>query len=148
MSMEKRSSLAIAAVVLAAAAYAAIRFGLSNSRGAAQVIASGRFHQVAHRGTGLANVWRLRDGKLVLRLSEFRTDHGRDLQVLLIAAPDALENETVANSERVSLGPLEGSAGDQSYPLPDDLDVHKFRAVTIWSSKYLVNFTTAPLSLE
>jgi hypothetical protein len=148
MSLEKRSSLAIVAVALAALASAAMRFGLSTSRGAVQVIATGRFHQVAHKGTGLAKICRLPDGKLVLRLSEFRTDHGRDLQILLIAAPDALENETVANAEHVLVGPLAGSAGDQSYPLPDDLDVHKFRAVTIWSSKYLVNFTTAPLLLE
>jgi len=148
MSFEKGSSLALIALALTAAALAAMRFASSASGVPGQVIASGRFHQVAHKGTGRADVCRMPDGRLILRLSEFRTDHGRDLQVVLIAAPDALENETVVNSEYRSLGALESSAGDQSYPLPADLDLHKYRAVTIWSSRYLVNFTTAPLSLD
>lgn len=148
MSSEKRSSLAIVAVALTVSGLSAMLFAFSASEGAGQVIASGRFHQVAHRGAGQASIYRTPDGKLFLRLAQFRTDHGRDLQVLMIAATDAMENETVLNAESISLGPLQEFAGDQSYRLPDELDLLKYKAVTVWNSRYLVNFTTAPLALN
>jgi hypothetical protein len=110
-----------------------------------ELIARGRFHRVAHLGNGVASVYRLSDGRLTLRLAEFRTDESRDLQVLLVAAPDVFENETIEKSEKVFVGALEKVEGDQSYPLPNQLDLAKYRAVTIWSGKHRVNFITAPL---
>ncbi len=106
---------------------------------------SGEFHQAAHKGRGVAKVCRFASGNLALCLTGFRTYPGRDLEVRLIAAPDALENETVENSEFISLSDLQTAEGDSTYPLPSDLDLNKYRAVTIWSRKYRVNFTTAPL---
>lgn len=133
---------------IAVAVLTAMRYGFTSSQVTGKAIASGRFHQVAHRGAGLVTIYQLADKKLLLHLTGFRTDNGRDLQVLLIAAPDAFENETVEKSEYVSVGPLQKSEGDQSYQLPDDLELNKYRAVTIWSLKYRVNFITAPLALN
>jgi len=110
-----------------------------------ELIARGRFHRVAHLGNGVASVYRLSDGRLTLRFTEFRTDESRDLQVLLIAAPDVFENETIEKSEKVVVGALEKVEGDQIYRLPDQLDLAKYRAVTIWSGRHRVNFMTAPL---
>ena len=139
---------AIITAAIAVAVLTAMRYGFTSSQIRGKAIASGRFHQVAHRGAGLVTIYQLADKKLLLHLTEFRTDNGRDLQVLLIAAPDAFENETVEKVEFVSLGPLQKSEGDQSYHLPDDLDLSKYKAVTIWSPRYRVNFTTAPLALN
>ncbi|HKQ51526.1 MAG TPA: DM13 domain-containing protein [Pyrinomonadaceae bacterium] len=119
--------------------------GYLSSADAPRVLASGRFHQVAHKGEGTATVYLLRDGRRVLRLTNFRTTHRPDLLLYLISAKDAPENETVKRSEVFSLGPLRSHEGDQEYLVPADLDLARFQAVTVWSPKYGVNFTTAPL---
>ena len=111
-------------------------------------IASGEFHQVAHKGVGSAAIVCLANGERALRLAGFRTYPASELEVRLIAAPDAFDNETVEKSAPISLGPLETTDGDQSYTLPYNLDLTIYRAVTIWSRKYGVNFTTAPLVLH
>ena len=112
---------------------------------APRLLASGRFHQVAHKGEGLAAILQLHSGQRILRLTDFRTTDKPELAILLISAPDAHENQTVVNSSVFVLGPLQQAAGNQEYSLPADLDLTQFGAVTIWNKKYQVNFTTAPL---
>ena len=63
-----------------------------------------------------------------------------------MAAPDALDDETVTRAEFVELGKLKGTEGDQNYEVPADLDLGKYRAVTIWCRRFSVNFATAPLT--
>jgi hypothetical protein len=46
----------------------------------------------------------------------------------------------------VELGKLKGNEGDQNYDVPEDLDLSKYRAVTIWCRRFSVNFATAPLN--
>ena len=46
----------------------------------------------------------------------------------------------------VELGKLKGTDGDQNYEVPADLDLGKYRAVTIWCRRFGVNFGTAPLT--
>jgi hypothetical protein len=110
-----------------------------------KVLAAGRFHQMAHKGEGIATIYQLPGGERVLRLTNFHTADRSDLLLYLISANDALENETVKRSTVFSLGQLQGSEGDQEYLVPSGLDLSRFHAVTIWSPKYEVNFTTAPL---
>jgi hypothetical protein len=107
---------------------------------------TGRFHSVAHETTGSATVHELPDGKRVLRLTEFTTSNGPDVRVYLVAASDASDNETVTKAGFVELGRLKGTEGDQNYDVPADLDLGKYRAVTIWCRRFSVNFGTAPLT--
>ena len=46
----------------------------------------------------------------------------------------------------MELGKLKGNEGDQNYDVPDDLDLSRYRAVTIWCRRFSVNFATAPLT--
>ncbi len=110
-----------------------------------KVLASGEFHRVAHKGFGQAAILQKTDGQMRLRLTDFRTSESADLEVYLISAPDALENETIKRSETFSLGKLQTANGTQEYILPAGLDFYKYHAVTIWNTKYEVNYTTAPL---
>jgi hypothetical protein len=137
----KKSLVGIVGVTLSLIVTAAYVHHASASR----LMASGRFHQVAHKGEGVAAILQLHNGRRVLRLTEFRTADNSELAILLISAPDAHENQTVLNSSVFELGSLQQAAGDQEYSLPDDLDLAHFGAVTIWNKKYQVNFTTAPL---
>jgi hypothetical protein len=109
------------------------------------VLIAGSFHSVAHKGTGSAFLYQCRNGKRLLALKDLSTAARPDLAVYLIDAPDAFDNDTVRNSRFVSLGPLKGLAQDQVYDVPADVDLARYRAVIIWSQKYGVNFTTAPL---
>jgi hypothetical protein len=107
---------------------------------------AGSFHSVAHETSGIATLFRLSDGSRVLRLTGFATSNGPDVRVYLVAAPDASDDATVKRAGFVELGKLKGNLGDQNYDVPANLDLDKYRAVTIWCRRFGVNFGTAPLT--
>lgn len=108
-------------------------------------LASGEFHNGAHETKGTASIFQLGDGKKTLRLTNFATSNGPDVRVYLVAAQDAKDNDTVKNAGFVELGSLKGNIGDQNYDVPANVDLAKYRAVTIWCARFGVNFGTAPL---
>jgi Electron transfer DM13 len=112
---------------------------------AAGVLATGHFHGVAHKSAGSAAIHRLSDGRRILRFTDFETSNGPDVHVYLVAADDALDSAAVTRAGFVEVGPLKGNIGDQNYELPGSLDLHRYRAVTIWCKRFSVNFATAPL---
>ena len=129
------------------------RFGVNFGMAALDVpasmpvkIAQGDFHGVAHETKGIASVYQLPEGKKLLRFSGFETSNGPDVQVYLVAAPDAKDNETVTRAGFIRIGDLKGNMGDQNYELPADIDLGKYRSVTIWCRRFGVNFATAPLN--
>jgi Electron transfer DM13 len=112
----------------------------------AQVLVSGSFHDVAHKAAGEATIYQLAGGRRVLRFTNFETSNGPDVHVYLVATKDASDSETVKNAGFIEVGALKGNIGDQNYELTSDLDLNKYRAVTIWCKRFGVNFATAPLS--
>lgn len=114
--------------------------------GIGQVLASGNFHDVAHKGVGQATIYQLGGGQRVLRFTNFETSNGPDVRVYLIATKDASDSETVRRSGFVEVAALKGNIGDQNYEISSDLDLNKYRAVTIWCKRFGVNFATAPLT--
>jgi hypothetical protein len=83
-----------------------------------------------------------------VRLIEFETANGPDVRVYLVATNDASDNETVTRAGFVDLGALKGTTGNQNYEIPDDLDLEKYRGVTVWCRRFGMNFATAPLTLQ
>jgi hypothetical protein len=110
-----------------------------------KVLSTGQFHGVAHSTDGKATVHELPDGKRVLRFTEFATSNGPELWVYLVAADDARDNATVKQAGFIPVSPLKGNRGDQNYDLPADVDLEKYRSVTVWCRRFSVNFATAPL---
>ena len=108
-------------------------------------LASGSFHTVAHDTKGTATIYELPGGRRTLRLTNFETSNGPDVRVYLVAASDASDSDTVKNAGFVEVAALKGNVGDQNYDLPADVDLNKYRAVTIWCKRFGVNFGTAPL---
>ena len=108
-------------------------------------LASGEFHAGAHETKGTAAIFKLADGRRTLRLANFETSNGPDVRVYLVAAADAKDSETVKTAGFIELGSLKGNIGDQNYDVPANVDLAKYRAVTIWCARFNVNFGTAPL---
>jgi hypothetical protein len=113
-----------------------------------KVLAKGEFHKVEKAGKGTATVYKLADGKRVLRLTDFETDNGPDLHVRLIAADDAKDTASAAKAEFVELAKLKGNKGNQNYDLPENVDLSKYRVVSIWCNRFSVNFAAAQLKME
>jgi Electron transfer DM13 len=113
----------------------------------AKTLETGTFHGDVHKTSGRATIYREKDGKLVLRLTNFKTSNGPDVHVILIAAKDADDNANFLKSdtERVELGSLKGNEGDQNYEIPNGTDLSKFQTVSIYCERFNANFGAAPL---
>ena len=109
-------------------------------------IAAGSFHSNAHETKGRATIYRLDDGRRVLRLTQFKTSNGPDVRVYLVAAADVQKEAAAKKAGIVDLGALKGNVGDQNYDIPAGLDLSKYRAVSIWCRRFTVNFGAAPLA--
>ena len=113
----------------------------------AQTLFTGTFHGKVHNTSGRATIYKEANGRLVLRLTNFKTSNGPDVHVVLIAANDATDdaNFLKSSTEKLELGPLKGNEGDQNYDIPTGTDLGKFRAVSIYCERFNANFGAAPL---
>lgn len=113
-----------------------------------QTLASGTFYGVAHPTTGTATIYRIGDDSRILRFTNFRTSNGPDVHVYLVAANDAKDSASVQSAGFIDLGSIKGNIGDQNYTLGPDVDLSKYRAVSVWCKRFSVNFGAAPLMPE
>ena len=161
MKMKKwKIALSVLAIALFAAWYAfrperlvvnhQVNEGFPAAQGGSspQVIESGTFYGVVHPTAGTATIYRLGDGDRILRFTNFRTSNGPNVHVYLVAADDAKDNATVKRADFVDLGTIKGNIGDQNYVLGTDLDLSKYRTVSIWCKRFAVNFGAAPLRTD
>jgi hypothetical protein len=120
---------------------AAVAFAQGDS-----IVATGTFHGAAHKCEGRATIYKTSDGE-VLRLTHFKTSDGPALHVILIAASDAQDDENFLDKkiEKVDLGSLKGTEGDQNYSVPAGTDLNKFKTVSIFCERFNANFGAAPL---
>jgi pentapeptide MXKDX repeat protein len=115
--------------------------------GKAKTLETGKFHGKVHATSGRATVYQEADGKLVLRLTNFKTSNGPDVHVILVTTKDAADDANFLkdNTEKVELGKLKGNEGDQNYEIPAGTDLTKFRTVSIYCVRFNANFGAAPL---
>jgi hypothetical protein len=109
------------------------------------VVTKGAFKGLAHETKGLASIYQLSNGKRTLRLTEFETSNGPDVHVYLTAAEVEKGNDSIKQTGFIDLGSMKGNKGDQNYDIPEDIDLNKFKNVTIWCARFGVNFGQAPL---
>lgn len=113
----------------------------------AKTLETGTFHGKVHQTSGRATIYQETDGKLVLRLTNFKTSNGPDVHVILVAAKDADDDANFLKNgtERVELGKLKGNQGDQNYEVPAGTDLAKFKTVSIYCQRFNANFGAAPM---
>jgi len=114
--------------------------------GEVQPLESGSFHSILHPTQGTATIYRVENGSRILRFTNFSTSNGPDVHVYLVAAQDANDAATVLNAGFIDLGSIKGNVGDQNYAVGPDVDLSRYRAVSVWCKRFSVNFGTAPLT--
>lgn len=109
---------------------------------------SGSFISHEHQTTGTVRILELADGSRVLRLEDFATSNGPDLEVWLSEAP-VVEGQAgwflADDGDYVSLGKLKGNKGNQNYVIPPELDLSRFSSVSIWCVRFSVSFGAAEM---
>lgn len=123
-------------------------FPASSSESSAQAIETGTFYGIAHPTGGTATIYRLADGTRVLRFTNFKTSNGPDVHIYMVAADDAKDSASVERVGFIDLGQIKGNMGDQNYTLGPDVDLSKYRAVSVWCKRFSVNFGAAPLASD
>lgn len=109
---------------------------------------TGEFHPVSQPGMGMVVATKAGSVAALEFGTDFSTHDAPNLEVWLVEASDADDNATVIQSSHVSLGPLHRASGAQSYDIPGNVDLTRYRSVTIWCVSAHVNFTTAPLMMK
>lgn len=106
------------------------------------VLASGTLEDgdALHHGKGTAQILRLDDGALVLRLSDLEVTNGPALHVYLTVDEDGGTERGFAD-----LGPLKGNRGNQNYDIPPEVEISQYRGVSIWCVPFGVLFASARL---
>jgi hypothetical protein len=121
---------------------------LPNANGGSvpQTLESGTFHSVLHSTQGTATFYRFADGVRVIRFTNFKTSNGPDVHIYMVAAADATDNASVPRAGFIDLGSIKGNIGDQNYALAPEVDLSKYRTVSVWCKRFSVNFGAAPLT--
>ena len=95
-----------------------------------------------HTGEGTATVYRLADGRHVVRFENFRVRNGPDLRVILTP----VGREDVLADGYIELGELKGNVGNQNYFFPEGIDPGDYAAVIIYCWPFRVVFAEAVLT--
>jgi hypothetical protein len=108
-----------------------------------EILSEGDFERIGYEGKGTATI--VDSGKRVeVRFTDFSVEEGPALRVYLSTAP-AGSPESRYDDDFVDLGALTAFEGDQSYPLPADVDPGEYRSVVIWCAEFSVGFVVAPI---
>jgi hypothetical protein len=110
-----------------------------------ETLAAGSFVSLDHGTSGNATV--LGDGspQRFLRLTDFATDNGPDVNVYLTTTPPDGEESTF-DDDFVDLGDMRGNVGDQNYEIPAGVDLGRYSTVVIWCVRFDSAFGAARLA--
>ena len=110
-------------------------------------VAQGSFRDAdrSHKGKGTATIFSTASSSHVLRLTDFETTNGPDLEVWLVKAENIQSSADVKGSEWLSLGQLKGNIGDQTYIIPEGTNISEYHSVVIWCEQFGVLFSPADL---
>mgnify|MGYP001614580575 FL=1 len=98
-----------------------------------------------HKGSGEVAVYRLPDGKRLLRLESINVTNGPDLHVYLSTHPNPATSAEVHQTGYADLGKLKANQGSQNYDIPAGVDLGTVRIAVIYCQPFSVVFSIAAL---
>lgn len=87
-----------------------------------------------HTASGTASIYES-NGRHVVVLDPYSSQNGPDLKVYL--------SKNVEASSYLNLGPLQSTAGKQTYAVPGSAKIDEYKYVHIWCERYSVEFARA-----
>ena len=111
-----------------------------------RVVASGSFYRVEVRGEGTAKLYRLGDGRRILRFENFQTGENTDLFVWLSEVAKPENSAQADNSPHLELGNLKSTVGTQNYEIPASVPTERIRSIVIWCQPVAIAYAAAALT--
>ncbi len=111
----------------------------------------GNFVNAEHPTRGVATISN-RNGQNVIEFdSSFRTDSGPDLFVILHRSNDIVGTSRppaypINEGDYIAIAPLKSTTGQQTYPLPSNINPSEYRSVAVWCRQFNATFGAAFLS--
>ena len=112
----------------------------------AQVAGEGAFYDVEKSGKGNARLFRLDDGRRILRFEDCEVSNNTDLFVWLTDAAEPRTSAEAVKAQRVVLGNLKSTLGNQNYEVPADVPPERMRSVVIWCEPVAIVYSAARLA--
>ena len=112
---------------------------------AARVLAHGRFYDIERYGRGTAALYRLPDGRVALRLTDFVTSANTDLFVWLDRSSRPRTTVQAKRAGHRVLAPLKSTLGEQNYLLPAGTTAADIDSIVIWCEPVQIAYTAAAL---
>lgn len=110
-----------------------------------RVVAEGSFYKVEVRGEGTAKLYRLPDGRRILRFENFVTAENTDLFVWLSEARRPATSKEATETPYVELANLKSTIGTQNYEIPASIPTEKIRSIVIWCAPVAIAYAAAGL---
>lgn len=94
-----------------------------------------------HYGSGGVSVYE----RTLFLEPDFEVGPGPKYHVYLVDQPEIRQSSAVREADFVDLGQLRSFSGSQRYPIPDGVDLTRFRSVVIWCETFSVLISPADL---
>ena len=110
-----------------------------------RIVAQGAFYKVEVRGEGTAKLYRLPDGKRILRFENFATGENTDLFVWLSETSRPTTSEQAVRTPHVEITNLKSTIGNQNYEIPSSIPTEKIKSIVIWCQPVQIAYAAAAL---
>ncbi|MGF1482457.1 MAG: DM13 domain-containing protein [Cyanophyceae cyanobacterium] len=121
------------------------------SQAEATVLREGTFQDGEHPTSGTVRLVQENEQPYLEFGSDFQTDSGPDLFVILHRSNDVIGNtsppaHSIAEGDYVTIAPLETVNGTQRYAIPEGVNLDEYQSVAVWCRQFNATFGAASLN--
>ena len=114
--------------------------------GRARELARGRFVPIEFKGSGRAILYRMPNGRLTLRMEDFKTEPNPELTVWLSESANPTSTRRIFRVPHTTVRSLKSTIGDQNYMLPAGTDPDKIKSVIVVNPSQRISYAAARLT--